>query len=720
MISRNRTFERIRQSGKLPQLPQVVIKLIEACNNDETDIRDLSRIISTDPGLTSRLMEVIGSAYLNMPKTPDTIESAVVYLGMDTIKNIAISASAMQVFKLSSLSPKFDIATFWNHSYKCAVIAKKISMELKLSQPDEAFLAGLLHEIGKLMLAQNFPGEYMEIPTDQGDEENRIAAERERFDTTTEEISSWLFDQWHLSPLMADAVLYVNASPGEIANALDLVKILFVSNRLADKGADDPAVLKLSGIEQSRLATMLTQAEEEADSMAKSLGIPTPDSNGVQVEANDALTRKIKEIALFHGTLQNLLNAEDIDSVLTITENGIKILFSIPRIFYFLFDKEKNLLTGKCNLKDKHHRILETIAIPMSNTSSFLTTSLQSNRILNSLAVNGNTPAISDIQLTRLLETDGLCCIPMKTVDSPVGVIVLGIDQVHKSTLLENSSLLKLFSRQTAMCLQSLKHRQESASILQNERMQAFSAITRKIVHEVNNPIGIITNYLTLLSMKLPDKHPVQAELTVVSEEIARIAGLIRKLSNFSKPNIAEFESVDINQLYSAVLGIIKKSLLLPKGIEANLVAAPNIPSITTDKNGLKQVLINLVKNAAEAMENGGKININIRFVPGSSKIMIDEKRKTPGNIEISIQDNGPGIPAVIKEKLFEPYNSTKGPDNSGLGLSIVHSIIRSLSGSITCKSRVNEGTCFTILLPVTSPKPILHQIIDDEPVHQH
>jgi signal transduction histidine kinase/HD-like signal output (HDOD) protein len=720
MISRNRTFERIRQSGNLPQLPQVVVKLIEACNNDETDIRDLSRIISTDPGLTSRLMEIIGSAYLNIPEAPDTIESAVVYLGMDTIKNIAISASAMHVFKLSSLNPGFDIATFWNHSYKCAVIAKKISIALKLSQPDEAFLAGLLHEIGKLMLAQNFPGEYLEILTDQGDDENRIAAERERFDTTTEEISSWLFDQWHLSPLMADAVLYVNASPGEIANALDLVKILFVSNRLADKGADDPAVLKLSGIEQSRLATMLTQAEEEADAMAKSLGIPTPDSNGVQVDANDALTRKIKEIALFHGTLQNLLNAEEIDSVLTITENGIKILFNIPRIFYFLFDKEKNLLAGKCSPKDKHHRILETIAIPMSNTSSFLTTSLQSNRILNSLAANGNTPAISDIQITRLLETDGLCCIPMKTVDSPVGVIVLGIDQVHKNTLMENSSLLKLFSRQTAMCLQSLKYRQESASILQNERMQAFSAITRKIVHEVNNPIGIITNYLTLLSMKLPDKHPVQAELTVVSEEINRIAGLIRKLSNFSKPNIAEFESVDINQLYSAVLGIIKKSLLLPRDIEANLVAVPNIPSITTDKNGLKQVLINLVKNAAEAMENGGKININIRFVPGSSKIMIDEKRKTPGNIEISIQDNGPGIPAIIKEKLFEPYNSTKGPDNSGLGLSIVHSIIRSLSGSITCKSRINEGTCFTILLPVTSPKPILHQVIDDEPVHQH
>jgi len=723
MKPQNRTFQRIGQPGNLPQLPQVAVKLIEACNSDKTDIRDLSKIISTDPSLTSRIMEIIGSACLNLPARPSTIEEAVVYLGMDTIKNMAISVSAMHVFKLVKTVPEFDMATFWNHSYKCAVIAKKISMALKLSQPDESFLTGLLHEIGRLVLIQNFPSEYRAILTAKGNEMERIKAEKEQFDTTTEEISAWLFNRWHLSPLMADAVLYVNESPEAVANALDLVKIIFVSNCLA-KGEKNPDLLKLIGIEEQRLTEIITEADDEVSAMAKTLGIFNPGPEGSprdsDTKTNDSLTLKIKDIALFHGTLQNLLNAREIDEILAITENGIKILFNVPRIFYFLFDPKKDLLTGWCNPHDRHHRLLETIAIPISNTSSLLTASIKNNQVLNSLGAAGSkATAISDMQIIRLLGTEGLCSIPLKIFDKPMGVIVLGINENHMHALKESRHLLKLFARQTAMCLKSIRESKEYPTILQDQRMQAFTAITRKIVHEVNNPIVIITNYLTLLSMKLPDKHPVQAELTVISEEIERISCLIKKLNDFSKPDIAEFESVDINQLYSSVLTIIKKSILRPKGIEAVLIADPAVPSIRTDKNGIKQVLINLVKNASEAMDNGGKIIIKTRFVPGSSRILIDEKRKTPGNIEITITDNGPGISKIIKEKLFEPYNSTKGIENSGLGLSIVHSIIRSINGSITCESHPENGTCFTILLPITSTKPVFHKVIDDNPIYE-
>jgi signal transduction histidine kinase len=417
---------------------------------------------------------------------------------------------------------------------------------------------------------------------------------------------------------------------------------------------------------------------------------------------------KVKEISLFHGTLQNLLNAENIDEILTTTENGIRILFNVPRLFYFLFDEGKKLLNGWCNPDDKHHRLLASIAIPMSNTSSLITSSLAKNQILNSLTPeDSGHGAISDIQITRLLESDGLWCVPMQAFDRPIGVIVLGVDSSHRENLHTNSSLLQLFARQTAMCIQSFNHRTEYASLVHDERMQAYTTLTQKIVHEVNNPIVIITNYLTLLSMKLPDRHPVQSELKVIDEEIHRISDLVQRLSNFSKPEIAEFERVNINELYASILSIIQKSIFMPRKIESALIADPQVPPIRTDKNGLKQVLINLLKNAAEAMGNGGKVTVTTRFVPGSSKILIDEKRKTPGSIEITIQDNGPGISDTIRKKLFEPYNSTKNTENSGLGLSIVHTIIRNLNGSITCDSHSATGTCFTILLPVNSPGPI-------------
>ena len=103
-------------------------------------------------------------------------------------------------------------------------------------------------------------------------------------------------------------------------------------------------------------------------------------------------------------------------------------------------------------------------------------------------------------------------------------------------------------------------------------------------------------------------------------------------------------------------------------------------------------------------MENGGKIELQTRFLPGSAKILIDEKKQLPGSIEIRIQDNGPGINPEIMEKLFEPYNSSKNGKNSGLGLAIVHSIVKELKGRVLCDSKQGRGTCFSVYLPIISP----------------
>ncbi len=112
-MTKKNIFETIKQSKNLPQLPQVMLKLIKACNSDETEIDELIDIISIDPGLASKLMQIIGSAYINLPKEVNNIKSAVVYLGMDTIRNIAISTSAMHFFKFTKSVPEFNINQFW-------------------------------------------------------------------------------------------------------------------------------------------------------------------------------------------------------------------------------------------------------------------------------------------------------------------------------------------------------------------------------------------------------------------------------------------------------------------------------------------------------------------------------------------------------------------------------------------------------------------------------
>ncbi len=706
-MTQNNIFETLKQSKNLPQLPQVMLRLIKACKAEKTSIEELTEIISTDPSLVSRLLQIIGSPYVNLPKEVNSIKTAVVYLGMDTIRNIAISTSAMHFFKLSKAVKSFDLVRFWYHSYKCAVMARMISEENGYSNPEEFFLAGLLHDIGRLVLMQNFPEQYQTLFETAPTEDQILSSEMNLFDADTPQVSAWLFSQWNLNPLISDAVLFINESAEQIESALSHVKILYVANVLADTDALEkiPEILSLADISGPRLEKLLVSAEEEVGVISKSLGLDLTEAKENVYEAS--IHSEIKDLSLFFGTLQNLLQARDVESILDITQSGMKILFHVPRVFYFLLDDKKNILTGFCSSRDKSHKIIRSIAIPLTGRSSLPVACFLEQAAQNSLKQDeSRTPAISDHQIIRLLETRGMYCVPLYSADKSLGVMVLGVDEKIARDLDDNQGLITLFSKQAGLCLQSIRFYTEYALQVHDKKMEAYATLTDKVIHEINNPISIIKNYIETLGLKLPDKHPAQTELSVIGEEMNRVAGLLDRLRSFSRPRIEGFESVDMNHLCQSILDILKKSILMPKQIEAFLHLDPELPKIKTDPNGLKQILINLVKNASEALDKGGKITVSTRFLDESAKIMIDEKKRIPGNIEIEVADDGPGIDETIRETLFDPYTTTKArTSNSGLGLSIVHSIVRELNGRIRCLSEKGKGTRFIITLPVTSSK---------------
>ncbi len=698
-------FRKIKQSNMFPQLPQVMLRLIKVCNSEKTSIEELTEIISADPSLTSRLMQILGSSYLNLPKAVNSIETAVDYLGKDTIQNIAISTSAMRFFNFSERAPESIIGKIWYHSYKCGVIARKMAEENNFPNPEEFFLAGLLHDIGRLVLLQNFPEDYKAILQTSSNEKQTISAEMEMFGADTPQISAWLFSQWNLNPLISDAVFFINESIPQIEGALSHVKVVFISNFLARHDALEkiPNILSLTDLPPARLEQIVIAAEKEVLEIATNLDIKLGEAQDAFYE--DSLTSEIKNLSLFYGTLQNLMHAKDIETALDIVHNGFKIVFNIPRVFYFLLDEKKDFLTGFCSPNDKSHKIIKSIALPLSNQSSLLIKCIKELKVQNSLKTTAEEElAISDTQIIRLLKAKGLYCIPIYSSEKASGVMVLGVDETTAKNLDDNKGLVKLFSKQTGVCIQGIRFYKDYAIDIHEKKMEAYSTLTDKVIHEINNPISIIKSYIETLGLKLPDKHPAQEELLFIGEEMNRVAGLLDRLRSFSRPKIDGFELVDINKVCQSILELLKKSILLPRQIEASINIDPEIPKVKTDLNGLKQVLINLVKNSAEAMDKGGKITVTTRFLPDSPKILIDEKKQIPGNIELIISDNGPGIEEKLKDTLFEPYTTTKiGSSNSGLGLSIVHSIVKELNGKIKCESLQGKGTSFIITLPVSS-----------------
>jgi signal transduction histidine kinase len=236
---------------------------------------------------------------------------------------------------------------------------------------------------------------------------------------------------------------------------------------------------------------------------------------------------------------------------------------------------------------------------------------------------------------------------------------------------------------------------------IQSERLGASSSMARRVIHEVNNPLGIIKNYLRILGMKLATADMAQEEIKILNEEIDRVAQILRNLNGSSEDWVRKIETIDVNAVLSDIIKITRESLLNQFKVQLHFDPDPGLPTIMADKSSLKQVFINLMKNAFEAMPDGGNLHIRTRHVCSRlGRGFSDIGFEYPGYVEISISDDGPGIPSEIKTRLFEPYASTKRGNHSGLGLSIVHNIIQSLKGTISCESEPGDGTTFKISLP--------------------
>lgn len=713
-------FNKIKTSKNLPSLPHILLKLIEVCNREDSNIKDISQIISKDASLTAKVMKMINSAYYGLPVRVTDIDHALAFLGMDAIKNISICASVNQAFSHAKNDSLFDLKVFWKHSLMCAALAKLIAQKTLYPSPDTAFLSGLLHDIGKLVIWVNFPQEYAEILKSSKNQPDLILAGEARHGATHCEVGAWLINRWNLQSFIADALLYHHESVDRIHDALPLVKIIYIANILCPEIDKEEAVKykiaeSILGITIPETKEIIIKAGEEVREVALSLNldIAPVDIPGAAISDNDSekqqdLTREVKDFSLILGTLQNLLETQDEDSILRVLHQGIDILFDAENVFFFQYDPKRNILIGKSMAAVEQENLINEVIIPLQKGKSLLAKSLLNARPFDSFEYSMKAgPAITDLaiideQLIRLTGGDGILCIPMIAHKEYVGVLVFGLEKDRFSNLSEQMNLLTMFARQAAHALYSYDLRERQAELVLSERLTAASDMAKTVVHEVNTPLSITKNYLAVLKNKLAEDKLVQDELRIINEEIDRVAHIVHELSDFSEPEIRPAGPFDINALLSDLIRIFRKSSILRPNINVRHESDKSLPSINTDKNRLKQVFINLIKNAVEAVPGGGNIYIRTRYTSNSFASELKQNRGIePGYLEILIKDDGPGIPEIFRSRLFEPYITSKGSGHAGLGLSVVYNIIKKLKGTITCESNDRDGTSFKIVLPV-------------------
>ena len=475
--NRRHILKQIETPKNLPALPHVVLKLIEVCNRDESTIENISQIVNKDASLSAKVMSMVNSACDRPGNRITNIDEAVSLLGRDAVKTIAISATAHSDFDQATGSSVFKLKLFWWHSLMCATLAKLIARKISYSAPDEAFLSGLLHDIGKLVLWVNFPGEYAEILRSPRNKPDLLLAGEMRLGATHCEVGAWMINRWNPQSFMADAVLYHHEPVHSILDALPLVKVVFVANALdsetvEETGARFKTAEEVFGFARSEVEELISLAKKEVKQVAESLDIdvepPGPRERSVSekdAEKRKDLIRAVRDISLLQSTLNNLIGAYGEESILKVVKQGIQLLFDVHSILFFLYDREKDLLVGKGIMGNKENDLINDLAIPFQTEKSLLVSSLRQKTALDSFSYSTKAaPTIMDKQLIRFLGRDGMLCLPMVAYKAYVGVMVLGTDKHHISHLRDQVTLLTMFANQAALALATDRLRQSETA----------------------------------------------------------------------------------------------------------------------------------------------------------------------------------------------------------------------------------------------------------------
>lgn len=233
------------------------------------------------------------------------------------------------------------------------------------------------------------------------------------------------------------------------------------------------------------------------------------------------------------------------------------------------------------------------------------------------------------------------------------------------------------------------------ARLIQAERLGAASQLARKVVHEVNNPLGIIKNFLKILKIQKETGEIDVKTIDAINAEIDRVARILRELSNFSRiQKDAGKKGAAFIKPVVQELELLMKRPLEEKGIRFETDIPEDLPPVKISSDNLKQILLNLVKNADEAMEGPGKILVRV----------FREEYDSQG-VVLEVADTGPGIPEDIGEKIFDPFVTTKAGENTGLGLSVCYGLVQSCGGEITMSEEKGFGTVIKVRLPISEPE---------------
>ncbi|MEH6548733.1 MAG: HDOD domain-containing protein [Pseudomonadales bacterium] len=630
----------------LPCMPQLLLRLINVLYGESNDIDGITITLRQDAVMTAKLLAAAHSAPSNKKTDPTSLENAISLLGIEEIKQLVVATASHQFF--TDARPAGS-TTQWSRTLANAIFARELATISSFPNVEQAYLCGLFIELGE------------------------SAAE--------------LLDLTQRSTFAGDAIRYYQENTQQVLDAHPLVKILHLATQLSNEDELTPETIDTAKIlfQLDEMAT--TQFHSRIKTEVNQLLDAYRFDDDIQAWKN--LGSRLAELNSLNTISSRLWQARGQRALLSVIRHALNDCFGIQHCSLFEYESGQNILALKETGSGPGYHA--ELCVPLEKNRSLVSDAILEGRCISSRDYQ-NQLSVVDRQLIRHCQSDHIMCWPLESDNGPLGVLVFGINEEQLSKLLSQQNLGSSLRKQISTALDNDK----SAALQIDGDVDIAADYQHKIkeaVHEASNPLSIIRNYLETLTIKLGEQHNAGENLKLIKEEIDRVSLILSDLRDKPTQAVPKKDSININRVIEDTALIFQSSIADTNKLSLRLRLDEQHMEIAGNANHLKQILTNLLKNAGEALANGGLI-----VITSDASVSIGGKRF----FSIAVSDDGPGINDEIKAGLFYPGKSSKGITHSGLGLSIVKKLVDKMDGSILCRSSKGMGTQFEILLPIT------------------
>ena len=400
-----------------------------------------------------------------------------------------------------------------------------------------------------------------------------------------------------------------------------------------------------------------------------------------------------------------LMETLDIEEILRLVLEGVTKNIGFDRARLYLVNEKRNILECKMAVGIDEERI-KGIALRLDPEDSVVARSIFEKQpfIIQDASKD---PRVNPM-IKEKFNLHSLVVIPLLVKEKALGAIAADSVESNKSITKETLESMMAFAQQAGLAIHNAFMYQElktfsrqmeekiqkttadlsktEAQLIRSEKLAALGQLAAGIAHEIRNPLTSINILIHSLTKDLPSGNSHREDLKVIEEEINRINEILDRFLRFAKPAPPLLERTEVASIFEETLQLIrprieKQRIVVQKEFQS-------LPIILMDREQMKQVALNLLLNAVQAMPEGGTLALRGRNSEDGQWI------------HIFIRDSGMGIPSEDMNKLFDPFFSTK-EGGMGLGLSIAHRIIDQHHGKIEVESTPGEGTLFTVWLPI-------------------